>query len=48
MALFDEGVKVDHFGMGAERLHDSLARDARKEGCKGREDRAFRHLELLE
>jgi hypothetical protein len=48
MALFDEGVEVDHLGVGAERLHDGLARDARREGCEGREDGAFRHLELLE
>jgi hypothetical protein len=38
MALFDEGVEVDHFGMGAKGLHDGLARDARREGGEGRED----------
>ena len=45
MVLFDEGGKVDHFGMGVERLHDGLARDARRERCEGREDGAFQHLE---
>lgn len=38
MALFDEGVEVDHLEMRAERLHDSLARDARRKGGKGGED----------
>jgi len=45
VALFDEGVEVDHFGMGAERLHDGLARDAGREGREGREDGTFQHFE---
>lgn len=43
VALFDQGVQIDHLLMVMEEIEHDLPRDARGQGCDGGENGSLRH-----